>query len=347
MTKPIDTSPARLRELVNLAPHSNTYTLVACQTLLALADEKEAAQELSMSMFASKEDYERAIAGSVDVPLPEPDIDGTVRDPELRICYTAPVHYTADQMRNYGQACAKAVLSAKRGRIAESIEAEIDADSLDVGDSYYQGMARAAEIAAQLEQAPVTAETEQVVGNNGRPGFYPTNTSPLSLRQLADWLQNNMGLSETADTLRYVADSEESMASNGDPGCSSLCSPYKKCSVTLDGMCPICPTCGSETEKLLVDLVDVLLAYEGGAPTISNQGQSLDGYSALSNFVDIAKRAREALAKPKPAPVLLTEDEKEAVLTDWMYGNGLRHGVWKLVRMTEAAVLKKNGIGGK
>ena len=37
--------------------------------------------------------------------LPEPTIDGTVYHQVHKICYTAPVHFTADQVRAYGQAC--------------------------------------------------------------------------------------------------------------------------------------------------------------------------------------------------------------------------------------------------
>ena len=40
--------------------------------------------------------------------LPEPTIDGTVYHTEHKICYVAPVHFTADQMRAYGKACAAA-----------------------------------------------------------------------------------------------------------------------------------------------------------------------------------------------------------------------------------------------
>lgn len=38
------------------------------------------------------------------VPLPEPDVDGTVRHPELHVCYTAPVHYTKERLIEYGDA---------------------------------------------------------------------------------------------------------------------------------------------------------------------------------------------------------------------------------------------------
>ena len=48
-------------------------------------------------------------------PLPEPAIDGTVMHPELKICYTAPVHFTADQMQAY----ARAALAAHAGQGAK------------------------------------------------------------------------------------------------------------------------------------------------------------------------------------------------------------------------------------
>jgi hypothetical protein len=41
-------------------------------------------------------------------PLPEPTIEGSVVHPVHKICYRAPVHYTAGQMRDY----ARAVLAA-------------------------------------------------------------------------------------------------------------------------------------------------------------------------------------------------------------------------------------------
>ena len=53
--------------------------------------------------------------------LPEPTIEGTAQDPVLKICYTALVHYTADQMKAY------ALQEVKRerercARIAEGVE---------------------------------------------------------------------------------------------------------------------------------------------------------------------------------------------------------------------------------
>ena len=42
-------------------------------------------------------------------------------------------------------------------------------------------------------------------------------------------------------------------------------------------------------KKFLSDLVDILDAYKGNKTLISNQGQAMDGYSALANFVYIAE----------------------------------------------------------
>ena len=43
---------------------------------------------------------------------------------------------------------------------------------------------------------------------------------------------------------------------------------------------------------IIKSLVDVLDAYEGKKPLLSCQGQAMDGYSALANFVSIAEEAR-------------------------------------------------------
>lgn len=45
-------------------------------------------------------------------------------------------------------------------------------------------------------------------------------------------------------------------------------------------------------EIIINDLIRTLDAYESNEALVSCQGQSMDGYSALANFVDIAKRAK-------------------------------------------------------
>ena len=63
------------------------------------------------------------------------------------------------------------------------------------------------------------------------------------------------------------------------------------------------PTTPSEEQvgstALLAKLVRVLNAYEGGDALVSNQGQAMDGYSALANFKAIAEQARDLLANVK------------------------------------------------
>ena len=44
--------------------------------------------------------------------------------------------------------------------------------------------------------------------------------------------------------------------------------------------------------EILDQLIAVLEAMEG-RPTVANQGQALDGYSALENFKAIAEKARQ------------------------------------------------------
>jgi hypothetical protein len=45
--------------------------------------------------------------------------------------------------------------------------------------------------------------------------------------------------------------------------------------------------------QLINKFIRVLDAYRGGTALVSNQGQSLDGYSALAEFVAIAALAKE------------------------------------------------------
>ena len=53
---------------------------------------------------------------------------------------------------------------------------------------------------------------------------------------------------------------------------------------------------GLSGSALLARIVQVLDAYEGGCGLVSNQGQAMDGYSALANFKAIAEDARDLLA---------------------------------------------------
>ena len=48
--------------------------------------------------------------------------------------------------------------------------------------------------------------------------------------------------------------------------------------------------------EICKSLVDILNAYEGGTSLVSNQRQALDGYSALANFISVAKNARHLIS---------------------------------------------------
>lgn len=44
-------------------------------------------------------------------------------------------------------------------------------------------------------------------------------------------------------------------------------------------------------DEIMRQLVDILDALDG-KPTVANQGQAMDGYSALANFRAVAEKAR-------------------------------------------------------
>ena len=56
----------------------------------------------------------------------------------------------------------------------------------------------------------------------------------------------------------------------------------------------------TDFRALCAELVVIEDALSGGVAMASNQGQALDGYSALANFRSVANRARAALAEPEP-----------------------------------------------
>ena len=59
--------------------------------------------------------------------------------------------------------------------------------------------------------------------------------------------------------------------------------------------------------SLCVDLVRIADAVEGGNSFIANQGQALDGFSALANFRALAYTARKALAGHEQASSALAD----------------------------------------
>jgi hypothetical protein len=60
-------------------------------------------------------------------------------------------------------------------------------------------------------------------------------------------------------------------------------------------------------KALCAELVVIEDAMSGGSVQLSNQGQALDGYSALASFRCVADKARTLLAQPEPQPVLVSE----------------------------------------
>lgn len=58
--------------------------------------------------------------------------------------------------------------------------------------------------------------------------------------------------------------------------------------------------------SLCIDFVRVADALDGGKPSAANQGQALDGFSALANFRALADVARKELARHEP--VQMTEE---------------------------------------
>ena len=72
----------------------------------------------------------------------------------------------------------------------------------------------------------------------------------------------------------------------------------------------------TDFRTLCAELVAVEDALIGKTPVTGNQGQALDGFSALAHFRDIAERARAALAQPelvKPTDKELGEAIRSAV----------------------------------
>ena len=49
--------------------------------------------------------------------------------------------------------------------------------------------------------------------------------------------------------------------------------------------------------QFLLDLVKVHDAYTGGVETLANQGQAMDGFSALANYDDIAEKVAACMQK--------------------------------------------------
>ena len=54
-----------------------------------------------------------------------------------------------------------------------------------------------------------------------------------------------------------------------------------------------------EMLKIITSLVRILDAYKGHQSLVSCQGQGMDGYSALANFVNVAEEAKSLLESKK------------------------------------------------
>ena len=73
----------------------------------------------------------------------------------------------------------------------------------------------------------------------------------------------------------------------------------------------------ADFRALCAELVAVENALTGKAQPIANQGQHLDGFSALAHFRSIADRARAALTQPEP------QGPSDKELLGWAYYYGI------------------------
>ncbi|GEM_PF-6236896 len=114
--------------------------------------------------------------------LPEPAIDGTKYHEELKICYTGPIHYTADQMREYARQAIAADRASRQGSSVPDCfanKAEVELSELkrfdfevEDGQRYICGnpdgsWVRFADVEALIEAAP--------------PATTGASTAPLNL----------------------------------------------------------------------------------------------------------------------------------------------------------------------
>ena len=93
----------------------------------------------------------------------------------------------------------------------------------------------------------------------------------------------------------------------------------------------------TDYKQLCAELVRIADALDSGTALASNQGQAMDGYSALAAFRDVAYRARAALTEPEPEG--LTDEELLCIAAEAIdgYGNcGIKPGEYEEV--TEQAV---------
>jgi hypothetical protein len=70
-------------------------------------------------------------------PLPDPTIEGTKYHPEHKICYSALVHFTADQMRAYAEEAVAAALASSPVAQQQGIELEPGWKLIKVNDQFH------------------------------------------------------------------------------------------------------------------------------------------------------------------------------------------------------------------
>jgi hypothetical protein len=100
--------------------------------------------------------------------------------------------------------------------------------------------------------------------------------------------------------------------------------------------------------SLCVDLVRIADALDSGKPSAPNQGQALDGFSALANFRALADTARKKLAKSEQPESGLPSDGGYEVGTMWA-GHGTRpepvgRPVWTEGVCGDGAAILKDGV---
>lgn len=62
-------------------------------------------------------------------PLPEPDIEGTAYDKNLKICYVAKVNFSEAKLREYGAACAGQSKRLLDALVALAAVAKVESDA--------------------------------------------------------------------------------------------------------------------------------------------------------------------------------------------------------------------------
>jgi hypothetical protein len=94
----------------------------------------------------------------------------------------------------------------------------------------------------------------------------------------------------------------------------------------------------ADFRALCAELVHIDNALDGGKASISNQGQALDGYSALAAFRDVADRARAALAKAKGEETAPLNEENLITPPDELVNKW--HDIWLHAKVKHVDVIR-------